>query len=92
MQQNKTIPLIKRAFTFLSALFFISMAYGQTRTIISGQISNLKTDTIKILLQINSITRQTDEGFPFLVQFKNRIFYHLLIGLNHSDGRSEAKA
>lgn len=97
MQQNKTIPLIKRAFTFLSALFFISMAYGQTRTIISGQISNLKTDTIKILLQINSITRQTETFFVPVVngrfekeiQISKPTYLYATDGLNYINGLAE---
>jgi len=37
---------------------------------------------------INNVT----EGFPFLVQFKNRTFCYLLISFNHPVGRSGAKA
>lgn len=84
----------KQTFIFLLALFFISNGYGQTHTIISGQISNLKKDSIKILLQINSVTRQTETFFiPVVngrfekeIQISKPTYLYVSDGLNYING------
>jgi cytochrome oxidase Cu insertion factor (SCO1/SenC/PrrC family) len=84
---------------FISILFIIGSftpVHGQTTTI-SGEIDNLRNDTIKIILQINSITRQSEvhtipvkKGqFTDTLQITKPTYFYTHDGSNYVNGLIE---
>ncbi len=57
MIQSQPINIIKRYFFLLLTIIGVTAAHGQITTI-SGEIDNLKNDTIEVILPIDQITRQ----------------------------------
>lgn len=81
---------------FLLTIGFFVTVHGQTTTI-SGEIHNLNNDTIKIILQINSITRQSEvhkisvsKGrFTDILQITKPTYFYTNDGSNYVSGLIE---
>ena len=87
---------MKKVLLFLF-LGFISFGYGQKHTTLSGQIKNLRKDTIEIVLQINDIVRQsksifvpiTNGKFKEEIYITNPTYLYIKDGVNYINGLLE---
>lgn len=87
----------KQIAIFLSGFFLAYIGYGQTSATISGRIVNFKKDTLKLVLQLNPITRISktifvpllNEKFETAIQISTPTYLYVTDGVNYINGLIE---
>ena len=89
--------ILKQLSLFILTLNLAFLVQGQDQTILSGQISNLKSDSLKIVLQVNPVIRQRISFFVPVVEGKfethlnitKPTYLYITDGVNYVNGLIE---